>query len=79
MNFLEKIPSDILAQTSYKTHAYSRALLHIEAYIRDHPQQMKEHLRFLQVCVLCFRDSEKGTPYLYFSMQDYKAELLFMK
>lgn len=62
MNFLEKIPSDILAQTSYKTHAYSRALLHIEAYIRDHPHQMKEHLRFLQVGGLCYRDKAEKVP-----------------
>ncbi|KAK4323288.1 hypothetical protein Pmani_005988 [Petrolisthes manimaculis] len=49
MSFLEKIPADILAHTSYKSHAYSPALMHIEAYIKDNPLQVKEHLLFLQV------------------------------
>ncbi|KAK4322148.1 hypothetical protein Pmani_007100 [Petrolisthes manimaculis] len=49
MSFLEKIPADILAHTSYKSHAYSPALMHIEAYIKDNPLQVKEHLCFLQV------------------------------
>ncbi|KAK4307814.1 hypothetical protein Pmani_020447 [Petrolisthes manimaculis] len=49
MSFLEKIPADILAHISYKSHAYSPALMHIEAYIKDNPLQVKEHLCFLQV------------------------------
>ncbi|KAK4296209.1 hypothetical protein Pmani_031277 [Petrolisthes manimaculis] len=48
MSFLEKIPADILAHISYKSHAYSPALMHIEAYIKDNPLQVKEHLCFLQ-------------------------------
>ncbi|KAK4325336.1 hypothetical protein Pmani_004090 [Petrolisthes manimaculis] len=49
MSFLEKIPADILAHISYQSHAYSPALMHIEAYIKDNPLQVKEHLCFLQV------------------------------
>ncbi|KAK3852062.1 hypothetical protein Pcinc_041331, partial [Petrolisthes cinctipes] len=59
MSFLEKIPADILAHTSYKSHAYSRALMHIEAYIKDNPQQVKEHLRFLQ-CIYVSLDEPDG-------------------
>ncbi|KAK4302007.1 hypothetical protein Pmani_025877 [Petrolisthes manimaculis] len=33
MSFLEKIPADILAHISYKSHAYSPALMHIERLI----------------------------------------------
>ncbi|KAK7086778.1 hypothetical protein SK128_004454, partial [Halocaridina rubra] len=46
--FIEKIPADLLAQTSFKCKSYSRALLHIESYLKDHPDELKEHLHFLQ-------------------------------
>ncbi|KAK4290974.1 hypothetical protein Pmani_036168 [Petrolisthes manimaculis] len=59
MSFLEKIPADILAHTSYKSHAYSPALMHIEAYIKDNPLQVKEHLCFLQ-CIYVSLDEPDG-------------------
>ncbi|KAK4311357.1 hypothetical protein Pmani_017133 [Petrolisthes manimaculis] len=59
MSFLEKIPADILAHISYKSHAYSPALMHIEAYIKDNPLQVKEHLCFLQ-CIYVSLDEPDG-------------------
>ncbi|KAK8731546.1 hypothetical protein OTU49_007362 [Cherax quadricarinatus] len=58
-SFLEKIPANLLAQTSFKCQAYSRALLHIEAYLKDNPDQLKEHLRFLQ-CIYVSLDEPDG-------------------
>ncbi|XP_047501891.1 serine/threonine-protein kinase ATR-like [Penaeus chinensis] len=46
--FLEKIPANLLAQTSFKCQAYHRAMLHIEAFLKDNPSQLKEHLGFMQ-------------------------------
>ncbi|KAK8381931.1 hypothetical protein O3P69_015148 [Scylla paramamosain] len=57
--FLENIPADILAQTSFKTQAYSRALLHIEAFLKDNSSQLKEHLHFLQ-CIYVSLDEPDG-------------------
>ncbi|XP_050687762.1 serine/threonine-protein kinase ATR-like isoform X2 [Eriocheir sinensis] len=59
MSFLEKIPADILAQTSYKMQSYSRALLHIETYLKDNSDQLKEHLHFLQ-CIYVSLDEPDG-------------------
>ncbi|KAG7176083.1 serine/threonine-protein kinase atr-like [Homarus americanus] len=58
-DFLEKIPGNLLAQTSFKCQAYSRALLHIEAYLKDNANDLKEHLRFLQ-CIYVSLDEPDG-------------------
>ncbi|XP_068202044.1 serine/threonine-protein kinase ATR [Palaemon carinicauda] len=57
--FLEKIPANLLAQTSFKCKAYSRALLHIEAHLKDNPEQLKECLHFLQ-CIYVSLDEPDG-------------------
>lgn len=57
-SFLEKIPANLLAQTSFKCQAYHRALLHIEAFLKDNPNQLKEHLGFMQVRVCPITDDE---------------------
>ncbi|KAB7496008.1 Serine/threonine-protein kinase ATR [Armadillidium nasatum] len=48
MDFLDQIPTDALALASFKSQAYSRALLHLEAYCSKHPEKLKSNLSFLQ-------------------------------
>ncbi|XP_013417435.1 serine/threonine-protein kinase ATR-like isoform X2 [Lingula anatina] len=46
--FLDKIPQDTLAEASYNCKAYTRALMHLEQFIKPSEQIMHEHLDFLQ-------------------------------
>ncbi|RXG73565.1 Serine/threonine-protein kinase ATR [Armadillidium vulgare] len=48
MDFLDQIPTDALALASFKSQAYSRALLHLEAHCSKHPEKLKSNLSFLQ-------------------------------
>lgn len=56
--FLESIPGDLLAQTSFKCQAFSRALLHIETHLKDKPQELKEHLKFIQEIYVCLDEPD---------------------
>ncbi|CAN7938873.1 unnamed protein product, partial [Ixodes hexagonus] len=46
--FTRSIPQDLLARVSFNCQAYTRSLLHLEAYLHQHPASLQEHLRFLQ-------------------------------
>ncbi|XP_055785850.1 serine/threonine-protein kinase ATR isoform X2 [Salvelinus fontinalis] len=46
--FLKGIPQDVLAKASLRSKAYTRALMHFEAYILENKEDIQDHLRFLQ-------------------------------
>ncbi|KAK3744393.1 hypothetical protein QZH41_012155, partial [Actinostola sp. cb2023] len=46
--FLQKIPQDVLASASFNCKAYTRALMHFEAFIINQKKDKQEHLGFLQ-------------------------------
>lgn len=47
--FLELIPQDTLAVASFRSKAYTRAVMHFESFIVEKKQEIQEHLGFLQV------------------------------
>jgi serine/threonine-protein kinase ATR len=47
--FLKGIPQDVLAKASLRSKAYTRALMHFEAYILENKEDIQDHLSFLQV------------------------------
>ncbi|XP_024119150.1 serine/threonine-protein kinase ATR isoform X2 [Oryzias melastigma] len=46
--FLKGIPQDVLAKASLRSKAYTRALMHFEAYILENKLSIQDHLSFLQ-------------------------------
>uniref|UniRef100_A0A8C4H1Z7 Serine/threonine-protein kinase ATR n=1 Tax=Dicentrarchus labrax TaxID=13489 RepID=A0A8C4H1Z7_DICLA len=46
--FLKGIPQDVLAKASLRSKAYTRALMHFEAYIIENKENIQDHLTFLQ-------------------------------
>ncbi|XP_068435941.1 serine/threonine-protein kinase ATR isoform X2 [Clinocottus analis] len=48
VNFLKGIPQDVLAKASLRSKAYTRALMHFEAYILESKEDIQDHLTFLQ-------------------------------
>ncbi|XP_042356809.1 serine/threonine-protein kinase ATR [Plectropomus leopardus] len=46
--FLRSIPQDVLAKASLRSKAYTRALMHFEAYILENKENIQDHLTFLQ-------------------------------
>lgn len=57
--FLDLIPQDTLAVASFRSKAYTRAVMHFESFITEKKQNIQEHLGFLQVlklflCFVCF-------------------------
>ncbi|OCT80913.1 hypothetical protein XELAEV_18027725mg [Xenopus laevis] len=46
--FLDLIPQDTLAVASFRSKAYTRALMHFESFIMEKKQEIQEHLGFLQ-------------------------------
>lgn len=47
--FLNTIPQDVLAKASFRSRAYTRAVMHFESFIREKKQNIQDHLTFLQV------------------------------
>ncbi|NXP51660.1 ATR kinase, partial [Heliornis fulica] len=47
--FLDLIPQDTLAVASFRSKAYTRAVMHFESFITEKKQNIQEHLGFLQV------------------------------
>ncbi|MCJ8745312.1 hypothetical protein PDJAM_G00128940 [Pangasius djambal] len=48
VSFLNQIPQDVLAKASFRSKAYTRAVMHFEAFIREKQQNIEDHLSFLQ-------------------------------
>uniref|UniRef100_A0A672JHL5 Serine/threonine-protein kinase ATR n=1 Tax=Salarias fasciatus TaxID=181472 RepID=A0A672JHL5_SALFA len=46
--FLKGIPQDVLAKASLRSKAYTRAVMHFEAYILENNENIQDHLTFLQ-------------------------------
>ncbi|KAM8770022.1 serine/threonine-protein kinase ATR [Rhynchonycteris naso] len=46
--FLDLIPQDTLARASFRSKAYTRAVMHFESFITEKKQDIQEHLGFLQ-------------------------------
>ncbi|XP_076013772.1 serine/threonine-protein kinase ATR [Genypterus blacodes] len=46
--FLKGIPQDVLAKASVRSKAYTRALMHFEAFILENKENIQDHLTFLQ-------------------------------
>ncbi|XP_061551565.1 serine/threonine-protein kinase ATR [Phycodurus eques] len=46
--FLKGIPQDVMAKASLRSKAYTRALMHFEAYILENKVNIQDHLTFLQ-------------------------------
>ncbi|KAI5934857.1 serine/threonine-protein kinase ATR isoform X1 [Manis javanica] len=46
--FLDLIPQDTLAVASFRSKAYTRAVMHFESFITEKKQSIQEHLGFLQ-------------------------------
>ncbi|KAG8445307.1 hypothetical protein GDO86_010190 [Hymenochirus boettgeri] len=46
--FLDLIPQDTLAVASFRSKAYTRAVMHFESFIMEKKQEIQEHLGFLQ-------------------------------
>ncbi|KAK2505823.1 hypothetical protein MC885_005294 [Smutsia gigantea] len=47
--FLDLIPQDTLAVASFRSKAYTRAVMHFESFITEKKQNIEEHLGFLQI------------------------------
>ncbi|XP_075058037.1 serine/threonine-protein kinase ATR [Mixophyes fleayi] len=47
-SFLELIPQDTLAVASFRSKAYTRAVMHFESFIMEKKQEIQGHLGFLQ-------------------------------
>lgn len=47
--FLDLIPQDTLAVASFRSKAYTRAVMHFESFITEKKQNIQKHLGFLQV------------------------------
>ena len=47
--FLDLIPQDTLAVASFRSKAYTRAVMHFESFITEKKQNIQEHIGFLQV------------------------------
>lgn len=47
--FLKDIPQDVMAKAALRSKAYTRALMHFEAYMLEGNEDIKDHLTFLQV------------------------------
>ncbi|XP_067399504.1 serine/threonine-protein kinase ATR [Emydura macquarii macquarii] len=47
-HFLDLIPQDTLAVASFRSKAYTRAVMHFESFITEKKQDIQEHLGFLQ-------------------------------
>jgi len=47
--FLKGISQDVLAKASLRSKAYTRALMHFEAYILESKEDIQDHLTLLQV------------------------------
>lgn len=54
--FLKGIPQDVLAKASLRSNAFTRALMHFEAYILENKEDIQDHLTFLQVSLMYFSD-----------------------
>ena len=50
LDFVSVLPSEQLARTAYRCHAYARALRHIEEHVRARPDSLPQQLTFIQVC-----------------------------
>uniref|UniRef100_A0A8B9RAG0 Serine/threonine-protein kinase ATR n=1 Tax=Astyanax mexicanus TaxID=7994 RepID=A0A8B9RAG0_ASTMX len=48
VSFLNGIPQDALAKASFRSKAYTRAVMHFESFIREQKQNIQDHLTFLQ-------------------------------
>ncbi|KAL6468384.1 hypothetical protein MHYP_G00240610 [Metynnis hypsauchen] len=48
VSFLNGIPQDVLAKASFRSKAYTRAVMHFESFIREKKQNIQDHLTFLQ-------------------------------
>ncbi|XP_019728158.1 serine/threonine-protein kinase ATR isoform X2 [Hippocampus comes] len=46
--FLKDIPQDVMAKAALHSKAYTRALMHFEAYMLEGNEDIKDHLTFLQ-------------------------------
>ncbi|XP_056151597.1 serine/threonine-protein kinase ATR [Lampris incognitus] len=46
--FLKSMPQDVLARASLRSKAYTRALMHFEAFILENKENIQDHLTFLQ-------------------------------
>uniref|UniRef100_A0A4W3HYM3 Serine/threonine-protein kinase ATR n=1 Tax=Callorhinchus milii TaxID=7868 RepID=A0A4W3HYM3_CALMI len=46
--FLDLIPQDTLAMASFRSKAYTRAVMHFESFITEKKENIQEHLGFLQ-------------------------------
>uniref|UniRef100_A0AAV2JJ36 Serine/threonine-protein kinase ATR n=1 Tax=Knipowitschia caucasica TaxID=637954 RepID=A0AAV2JJ36_KNICA len=46
--FLKAIPQDVLAKASLRSKAYTRAVMHFEAFILENKENVQDHLSFLQ-------------------------------
>ncbi|KAJ8357162.1 hypothetical protein SKAU_G00199560 [Synaphobranchus kaupii] len=47
-SFLNCIPQDVLAKASFRSRAYTRAVMHFESFIIEKKQSIQDHLTFLQ-------------------------------
>lgn len=47
--FLKGISQDTLAKASLRSKAYTRAVMHFEAFILENKKDVEDHLKFLQV------------------------------
>uniref|UniRef100_A0AAY4APV8 Serine/threonine-protein kinase ATR n=1 Tax=Denticeps clupeoides TaxID=299321 RepID=A0AAY4APV8_9TELE len=48
VSFLNGIPQDLLAKASFRSKAYTRAVMHFESFIMEKKQNIQDHLSFLQ-------------------------------
>ncbi|MBN3304026.1 ATR kinase, partial [Amia calva] len=48
VTFLNRIPQDVLAKASFRSKAYTRAVMHFESFLIEKKQNIQDHLSFLQ-------------------------------
>ncbi|XP_072313429.1 serine/threonine-protein kinase ATR [Eucyclogobius newberryi] len=56
--FLKGIPQDVLAKASLRSKAYTRAVMHFEAYILENKENVQDHLTFLQTLYAAMHEAD---------------------
>ena len=56
--FLEKIPKDVIAASSFHCNALSRSLMYYEQYIEQQKSDIEVHLEFLQKIYYCLDEPD---------------------
>uniref|UniRef100_A0A8C9W423 Serine/threonine-protein kinase ATR n=1 Tax=Scleropages formosus TaxID=113540 RepID=A0A8C9W423_SCLFO len=58
VSFLNRIPQDVLAKASFRSKAYTRAIMHFEFFIIEKKQNIQDHVTFLQTLYVAMHEPD---------------------